>query len=260
LSLLFDVRIQYELCIIAHPSPQHKKGHKRECFISQSTLTHSPGLLLQSLLESLIGSFPKKITIINMKFSLATSLLLLSSCSGFTTPQSSPRTPTANSLVLQSTLSPEARSFTSNDGVLEEKGALSMQIDELAAVLGGKGRAKVVWDCYSIGVDPADFFGSVINLGYDDYETIYGMLPSSRRCQRLGPETLDKLSSLYKDGKGKVENGVATLSYISQASDSTTKLLLRLADGLEIETVIIPCKGERSTLCISSLVGCGQGT
>eukprot|EP00538_Stauroneis_constricta_P002337 CAMPEP_0119552408 /NCGR_PEP_ID=MMETSP1352-20130426/5425_1 /TAXON_ID=265584 /ORGANISM="Stauroneis constricta, Strain CCMP1120" /LENGTH=486 /DNA_ID=CAMNT_0007598649 /DNA_START=71 /DNA_END=1534 /DNA_ORIENTATION=+ len=139
------------------------------------------------------------------------------------------------------------------------KGAISMQIDELARVLGGKGRAKIAWDCYSIGIDPANFFGSVIRLGYDDFETIQNMLPSSRRWQTLGTETLERLASCYPTAGGMVEGGVAKLSHISRAADSTTKLLLKLEDGLEVETVIIPWKGQRSTLCISSQVGCRQG-
>lgn len=85
------------------------------------------------------------------------------------------------------------------------------------------------------------------------------MLPSQRRSQRLGPDAISKLQTLYSKQGGKVEGGVASLSYISRASDSTTKLLLRLSDGLEIETVIIPWNGQRSTLCMSTQVGCRQG-
>jgi hypothetical protein len=134
-----------------------------------------------------------------------------------------------------------------------------MNIDELADVLGGRGRAQIAWDCYSIGIDPANFFGSVIKLGYDDFESIINMLPSSRRSQRLGADALEKLAALYPSSGGKVEGGVARLSFISRSSDSTTKLLLKLADGMEVEAVIIPWKGKRSTLCISSQVGCRQG-
>jgi 23S rRNA (adenine2503-C2)-methyltransferase len=85
------------------------------------------------------------------------------------------------------------------------------------------------------------------------------MLPAQRRSKRLGPEALEKLQQLYQKQGGKVEGGVASLSYISQASDSTTKLLLKLSDGLEIETVIIPWNGHRSTLYMSTQVGCRQG-
>lgn len=137
------------------------------------------------------------------------------------------------------------------------KGAISMSLDELALSLGGRGRARLAWDCYSIGVDPALFYGKAIQLGHDDFESILELLPSNRRSQRLGPDALSKLAALYPN-TGKVEGGVASLSYVTQSSDQTTKLLLRLTDGFEIETVIIPWKGSRSTLCISSQVGCRQ--
>ena len=132
-----------------------------------------------------------------------------------------------------------------------------MSVDELALSLGGRGRARLAWDCYSIGIDPALFYGQTIQLGHDDFETVLELLPSNRRSQRIGPDALQKLAASYP-GAGRVEGGVASLSYVSQSSDHTTKLLLRLADGLEVETVIIPWKGVRSTLCISSQVGCRQ--
>ena len=43
-----------------------------------------------------------------------------------------------------------------------------------------------------------------------------------------------------------------------EAEDGTTKLLLGLADGNSIETVVIPAQG-RLTQCISSQVGCAMG-
>ena len=149
----------------------------------------------------------------------------------------------------------------------EQFGPISMSFEELTEALGGAGRARIVWDCYKLGIDPAHMYGEVIDLGFDDYETIVNQLPSQRRTQRLGPDTLGKLEKLYKESYGgqtnpsvtNVEGGLATLSFVSRASDGTTKLLLKLSDGLEVETVIIPWKGKRSTLCISSQVGCRQG-
>jgi 23S rRNA (adenine2503-C2)-methyltransferase len=44
---------------------------------------------------------------------------------------------------------------------------------------------------------------------------------------------------------------------VDHSSDGTTKLLLRLFDGREIESVIIPSDG-RVTLCISSQAGCAM--
>src|ERR1051326_5364493 len=47
---------------------------------------------------------------------------------------------------------------------------------------------------------------------------------------------------------------------LARAEDSTRKFLLALADGAQIESVLIPAESsERLTLCISSQVGCGMG-
>jgi hypothetical protein len=75
-------------------------------------------------------------------------------------------------------------------------------------------------------------------------------------------------------GGGSLEGGVATLTYVTQSpTDGTTKMVLTLCDGQQIETVIIPFHPSlsptssssqpkqsppRSTLCISSQVGCQQ--
>ncbi len=42
------------------------------------------------------------------------------------------------------------------------------------------------------------------------------------------------------------------------SSDGTVKFLLKLEDGLEVETVLIP-DGKRRTVCVSSQVGCALG-
>ena len=65
-------------------------------------------------------------------------------------------------------------------------------------------------------------------------------------------------------------DAIATLALETTATDGTRKLLLRLSDGLEVETVLIPPlpptgrkvasnARARTTLCISSQVGCRQG-
>jgi hypothetical protein len=141
------------------------------------------------------------------------------------------------------------------------RGAISMTISELSQYMGGIGRAKIVWDCYNIGVDPQNLFGPadavVRSLGQDDLQAVIKLLPSGRRAQKLGEEALQMLAQSY-GLVNRVEDGVASLSHLSTSSDSTTKMLLRLHDGLEVETVIIPADG-RSTLCVSSQVGCRQG-
>lgn len=64
------------------------------------------------------------------------------------------------------------------------------------------------------------------------------LLPVRRQTQTLGRAALDLLEKVNPDGG--VEMGLATLSDIHTSSDGTTKLLLKLRDGLEVETVIIP--------------------
>lgn len=45
---------------------------------------------------------------------------------------------------------------------------------------------------------------------------------------------------------------------VDRAADDTRKLLLRLQDGETVESVLIP-EGERTTLCVSTQVGCPVG-
>ncbi|MHB8381031.1 MAG: 23S rRNA (adenine(2503)-C(2))-methyltransferase RlmN [Candidatus Binataceae bacterium] len=52
--------------------------------------------------------------------------------------------------------------------------------------------------------------------------------------------------------------GPAAVSAVRRSTDGTRKLLVRLGDGEEIETVIIPSE-DRTTLCLSSQVGCAMG-
>ena len=51
---------------------------------------------------------------------------------------------------------------------------------------------------------------------------------------------------------------IPAVARVSRSADGTRKLLLRLGDGAEIETVIIPADG-RTTLCMSSQAGCAMG-
>lgn len=182
-------------------------------------------------------------------------------------------------------------------------GAISMTVDELSEVMGGWGRARLAWDFYRIGVDPALFFGTTepngkrrestgeavdptstgkslidrLLSGMEGYEIddsnaslrdeIRNFLPTSRKTQDLGREALERLASTYSystasetsTSVGRVDGGIASLSQIDRSSDGTTKLLLRLYDGMEVETVIIPWYDKGwSTLCVSSQVGCRQ--
>ena len=74
-----------------------------------------------------------------------------------------------------------------------------------------------------------------------------------------GAESFDEMrdlpSSLRQYLKQNFKLGAEALSFVSRSTDGTRKILIRLADGEEIESVIIPSQ-DRVTLCMSSQVGC----
>ena len=133
-------------------------------------------------------------------------------------------------------------------------GALSLTVQELGERLGGLGRGRIAWDCYSKGIDPHLYFTGQEKT--ESEEEIQQLRPSSRRAQPLGKGTLESLSQV--NGGTTVEDGIATLTLVSRSRDDTTKLLLKLQDGFEVETVLIPWNSQRTTVCISSQVGCRQ--
>lgn len=108
----------------------------------------------------------------------------------------------------------------------EKPSLFALEHDELMARLGGPGRVRMVWAAVRAFKDP---FAP-------------GVLPKGTR-QRL----LDACSPAPL---------LVTDEHV--APDGTRKLLARMADGLEVESVIIPTPG-RSTVCISSQVGCIRG-
>ncbi|KAL3903138.1 MAG: hypothetical protein SGILL_010558 [Bacillariaceae sp.] len=65
------------------------------------------------------------------------------------------------------------------------------------------------------------------------------------------------MKSMLGDG---IETSIAKLSNYTTSPDGTTKLLLELVnDGMWVETVIIPWnERQKSTICVSSQVGCRQ--
>jgi 23S rRNA (adenine2503-C2)-methyltransferase len=138
---------------------------------------------------------------------------------------------------------------------IKNHGTISMSLEELAIHLNGWGRARIAWDCYLLGIDPYHYFsGSEIG---EPMEAIQSLLPTSRKTQRLGSATLEALCQL--NGGLSVDGGIATLIQQLRSKDDTTKLLLKLQDGMQVETVLIPWNNIRTTVCISSQVGCRQG-
>ncbi|KAH0857633.1 hypothetical protein HID58_085894 [Brassica napus] len=82
-------------------------------------------------------------------------------------------------------------------------------------------------------------------------------------------ENPDQLQGLNKDFKRMIsehaEFGALSFKDVRPASDGTRKvnkwmlqILFTLDDGLVIETVVIPCDRGRTTVCVSSQVGCAM--
>ncbi|XP_027187279.1 uncharacterized protein [Cicer arietinum] len=73
---------------------------------------------------------------------------------------------------------------------------------------------------------------------------------------------IDELEGLNKDFKKmlseKADFKALAVKDIHTASDGTRKILFTLDDGMVIETVIIPCDRGRTTVCVSSQVGCAM--
>lgn len=154
---------------------------------------------------------------------------------------------------------------------------LSFQFDDLTQGLeAGIGRPRAVWDCYRMGIDPLWFYddsipdsqldGSVHKVLKEQggeakswtRDELKMLITGKRREQGLGKAAL---GSMRNFGGEPIEESIATIRDISMASDGTTKLLVHLVEsGFNVETVIIPWEeAGRSTLCISSQVGCAQG-
>ncbi|XP_015957081.1 uncharacterized protein LOC107481319 isoform X1 [Arachis duranensis] len=72
----------------------------------------------------------------------------------------------------------------------------------------------------------------------------------------------DELEGLNKDFKKmlseKAEFRALSLKEIRTAADGTRKILFALDDGMVVETVVIPCDRGRTTVCVSSQVGCAM--
>ncbi|MBW2254234.1 MAG: 23S rRNA (adenine(2503)-C(2))-methyltransferase RlmN, partial [Deltaproteobacteria bacterium] len=77
-----------------------------------------------------------------------------------------------------------------------------------------------------------------------------------------GARTFQEMSDLSGDLRGRLAEK-ATIAFLEpeiilRSVDGTLKYLWRLQDGQTIESVLIP-DGERTTLCMSSQVGCSMG-
>ena len=106
-----------------------------------------------------------------------------------------------------------------------------MPIDILSALVQGPGRAKLVWSqLRKTGLDPLDAKSEL-----------------SKKVQLLLGQHMNGSSVIP-----------ASIDSESTASCGTKKLLVKLKDGQQIETVIIPMGGDHCTVCVSTQLGCDR--
>tara|TARA_Y100001954_G_C15819263_1_gene609060 strand:+ start:2939 stop:3979 length:1041 start_codon:yes stop_codon:yes gene_type:complete len=108
---------------------------------------------------------------------------------------------------------------------LSQHPILSCSFDALAQTLAGSGRAKAIW--------------SLLRNGQDPFQAPLGK----------------KLTRALNQNLTAFDERVTTRH---QSPCGTLKLGIALQDKLEVETVLIPMNG-RTTVCISSQVGCARG-
>ncbi|XP_059649020.1 uncharacterized protein LOC132294976 [Cornus florida] len=111
------------------------------------------------------------------------------------------------------------------------------------------------------GMRYAEFENWVLSSGYRPaqalmlWKRLYG-----NNSDNIWAHCTDELEGLNKDFKKmlseRAEFRALSLKDIITASDGTKKILFTLEDGLVIETVLIPCPRGRTTVCVSSQVGC----
>jgi radical SAM superfamily enzyme YgiQ (UPF0313 family) len=118
--------------------------------------------------------------------------------------------------------------------VLHAANILTMPYPEIIERIGGSGKARLFWDSIKAGVHPLHQPEGV------------GLSEKARRTVR---EILD--------GDELVP---AEVTSQTTAQCGTVKMLMRLQDGQSIETVLIPSnKYDRTTICVSTQVGCDRG-
>lgn len=112
-------------------------------------------------------------------------------------------------------------------------GPLTFPFDELAARIGGSGKAKIIWEMLREGKNPL-------------------LAPESHGLSEKARSKLDEVLNGAELIPVKVVNEVLS-------DCGTRKFLQTLQDGQSIESVLIPStKFDRTTLCVSTQVGCDR--
>jgi hypothetical protein len=139
---------------------------------------------------------------------------------------------------ISSSPNPTTATNTSIPILTKHSSILMMPFQDLSTHLGGTGRARLFWHLIRQGIDPLQHEG-------------------------IGDSTLSfKVKDKVKQLLNNNETNIISTSVIIEetlSSCGTRKFLSRLVDNNTIESVLIPSyKFERTTLCISTQIGCDR--
>jgi 23S rRNA (adenine2503-C2)-methyltransferase len=154
---------------------------------------------------------------------------------------------------------------------------IELSEDVLGGVLGGSGRARMVWDMLRNGDDPIEQAAKLAasrSAARESERMVRGMLQTERGspAQGEGGDTrappspcglTPKTAQVLWESGLAMPHGEIKTQVVSACG--TRKLLIALQDGRHVEAVLIPSeehsksKRRRTTLCVSSQVGCARG-
>lgn len=130
---------------------------------------------------------------------------------------------------------------------------LSMPFEELAERIGGSGKAKTIWQSLRQGINPLEQTPGegLSTKGRLWLSAVMGELKGTPGASVIN----DEHYSYHAKSLIPVKVEDETLS-----SCGTRKLLIKLQDGGSVESVLIPSyKFDRTTLCVSTQIGCDRG-
>ncbi len=98
----------------------------------------------------------------------------------------------------------------------------------------------------------------ITNLGKETYRARQIM----KWLYQAGATSFAEMTTLAREFRSRMEElfiiAEPSIDVVQQSADSTKKILFRLADGLAVESVLIPGKNHW-TACISTQAGCAMG-
>ena len=131
------------------------------------------------------------------------------------------------------------------------KGLASMSLRDLSLVMDSDHASKKIWSALRCGISPFS-----LNLSQGQAGALRALDPDQQLEKLLREDAVESLGK----SESIEENGNSEFS----EAPRTQKYLLRLHDGLAVESVLIPLQSRSpaktaTTACISSQVGCAQG-